>query len=74
MGTKRAIFQLENNKLNVNFYHLIKALTKFEQSKEKPIQYAIEREIDQENKADEKLNSKPLSMMKIKRKSKSMIL
>ena len=56
---KRATFQLENNKLNVNFYHLDKSLDQIlEQAKEKPIQYAIEREIDKENKVDEKLNFK----------------
>ena len=58
-GDKRATFQLENNKLNVNFYHLDKSLDQIlEQAKEKPIQYEIEREIDKENKVDEKLNFK----------------
>lgn len=56
---KRAIFQLENNKLNATFYHLDKSLYHIlEKAQEKPVQYAIEREIDQENKADEKLNFK----------------
>lgn len=58
-GDKRATFQLENNKLNVNFYHLDKSLDQIlEQSKEKPIQYVIEKEVNKENKADEKLNFK----------------
>ena len=56
---KRATFQLENNKLNVNFNHLDKSLEHIlEKAKEKPVQYVIEREIDNENKADEKLNFK----------------
>lgn len=56
---KRATFQLENNKLNVNFYHLDKSLEHIlEKAKEKPVQYVIEREIDNKNKADEKLNFK----------------
>lgn len=56
---KRATFQLENNKLNVNFYHLDKSLEHIlEKVKEKPVQYVIEREIDNKNKADEKLNFK----------------
>ena len=56
---KRATFQLEKNKLNVNFSHLDKSLEHIlEKAKEKPVQYVIEREIDNENKADEKLNFK----------------
>ena len=54
---KRATFQLENNKLNVNFYHLDKSLEHILE-KAKPVQYVIEREIDNENKADKKLNFK----------------
>ena len=56
---KRATFQLENNQLNVNFYHLDTSLEHIlEKAKEKPVQYVIEREIDNENKTDEKLNFK----------------
>ena len=45
--------------MNVNFYHLDKSLEHIlEKAKEKPVQYVIEREIDNENKADEKLNFK----------------
>ena len=56
---KRSTFQLENNKFNVNFYHFDKSLEHIlEKAKEKPVQYVIEREIDNENKTDEKLNFK----------------
>ena len=71
---KRATFQLENNKLNVNFYHLDKSLEHIlEKVKEKPVQYVIEREIDNKNKADEKLNFKAFIYDENKRKLKSMI-